>query len=260
MKKRIEDLTVIENRRLNNEFFVLSLTSTVQIPEILPGQFAEVRIDNSPETFLRRPFSIYNADYSKNIIELLVKIAGRGTEVLSVIRPGSALNMIYPLGNSFSLPETPNVLLIGGGTGVAPLLLLGKYLREKGGITPKFLFGYRNAGLIVELDRFRELGDVMIATNDGSFGEKGLVVEHSEFTDNLKNYDTIYACGPEIMMKAVARSAVRNNIKCEVSLENLMGCGFGACLCCIVDTKDRGNINTCTEGPVFNINNLKWPI
>ena len=260
MKKRIEDLKVVENRRLNNEFFVLKLQSESGIPEILPGQFAEVRVDDSPTTFLRRPISIYDAVPREKCLELLIKIAGDGTAKLSELKPGESLNLIYPLGNSFSKPEGRKVLLVGGGTGVAPLLLLGKQLKQDLNINPDFLLGYRSSGLIIEKDRFAALGEVHITTEDGSAGTRGLVTRHPFLAGKDPGFDFIYCCGPEAMMKAVAARAKAFGIQCEVSLENLMGCGIGACLCCVVDTVDRGNVNTCTEGPVFNVQKLKWQI
>jgi len=254
MKKRIEDLTVIENKSLNSEFFVLNLQADTSLPKILPGQFAEVRVDGSPSTFLRRPISIYDVDSKTNSLYLLIKIAGKGTKQLSFLEKGNKLNLIYPLGNYFSLPSGNRVLLIGGGTGVAPMLILGKYLKEKG-LKPQFLLGYRSSELIIENEKFEALGKVHLTTEDGTSGKKGFVIDHPVID---QEFDMIYTCGPEIMMQAVANIAKEHNISCEVSLENLMGCGIGACLCCVVDTKDQGNINTCTEGPVFNSKRLKW--
>jgi len=258
MKKRIGDLIVVSNKRLNQDFFILKLSSPEGIPEILPGQFVEVRIDGCPSTFLRRPFSIYNVDYREKTIELLIKKAGNGSATLAQAKPNQKLNLIYPLGNSFTIHERSNVLLVGGGTGVAPLLFLGNYLKEKHTVELQFLLGFRTSELIVEIDRFKAIGKVYITTEDGSHGHKGLVIHHPVLSGKPLKFDMIYSCGPESMMKEVAKIAGSNTINCEVSLENLMGCGFGACLCCVVDTIDRGIINTCTEGPVFNTKNLKW--
>lgn len=260
MKKRIEDLSVIENIRLNEEFFVLRLHSKDTFTEILPGQFAEVRVDGSPNTFLRRPISVYDVDYKTNEIFLLIKIAGDGTRQLSLLKSGEKLNLVYPLGNNFSKPLGNNVLLIGGGTGVAPMLILGRYLKEKYTVNPQFLLGYRSSELIIEKEKFKSVGKVFITTEDGSAGHKGFVIDHPILHDDYPGFDMIYTCGPEVMMKAVAKYADTKNISCEVSLENLMGCGIGACLCCIVDTIDKGNVNSCTEGPVFNVSRLKWLI
>jgi dihydroorotate dehydrogenase electron transfer subunit len=260
MKKRIEDFSVVDNKSLNEEYFVLQLRSDGLIPEILPGQFAQVKIDGSPDTFLRRPISVYDVDYINNTLFLLIKIVGAGSLHLSKLKQGDTVNLIYPLGNAFSEPEGRNVLLIGGGTGVAPMLLLGKYLREKLGIVPNFLLGYRSDYLIIEIDKFQTAGNVYITTEDGSAGQKGYVIDHPILHQESEKIDMIYTCGPELMMRNVSAFGQSKSIKCEVSLENLMGCGIGACLCCIVDTIDNGNVNTCTEGPIFNSGKLKWQI
>ena len=132
MAKFIEDLKIIGNKRLNNDFFVLELAGNNKIPEFKPGQFAQVKVDGSPETFLRRPISIHDVDYEKNSFKILIQIVGKGTEKLSHLKNGDTLNLIYPLGNSFSLPgENEKVLLVGGGCGIAPLLFLGKYFKCK---------------------------------------------------------------------------------------------------------------------------------
>jgi dihydroorotate dehydrogenase electron transfer subunit len=255
MAKHIADLKVIENKRLNDDFFILELSSPDKLPELKPGQFAQVRIEASPDTFLRRPISIHDVDYGKNTFKLLIQIAGNGTRTLSKINPGEFLNIIYPLGNSFSLPE-PNekVLIAGGGCGVAPLLYLGKYLKLNN-CTPDVLLGFRNSERITELDQYFNLGKVFITTEDGSRGEKGYITNHPVLTS--ESYSRIYCCGPDSMMKAIAKHCRKNNIICEVSLENLMACGIGACLCCVVDTV-KGHLCTCIDGPVFNINQLKW--
>jgi dihydroorotate dehydrogenase electron transfer subunit len=255
MAKRIEDFTIKENRPLNNNFFVLELVGNNYIPALKPGQFAQVKVEGSPETFLRRPISIHDVDYEKNTIKLLVQVAGKGTEKLSGLKEGENLNLIYPLGNSFSLPAVnTHLLLIGGGCGVAPLLFLGKYLKSNG-YNPEILLGFRNSDRIIEYDEYTRIGQVYLTTEDGSKGEKGFVTDHSVLKDH--RFDHICCCGPESMMKAVAGYCIKNGITCEVSLENLMACGFGVCLCCVVSTVS-GNICTCTDGPVFNIKELKW--
>jgi dihydroorotate dehydrogenase electron transfer subunit len=222
---------------------------------MLPGQFVQVRVDGSPDTFLRRPFSIYDIDYNSNILLLLYQVVGKGTETMSFLKPGEMVNVIFPLGNSFTFPQPgERIMIIGGGVGIAPFLY---FARQIGDIDCKveFLFGFRNSERIIPYDEFAEFGTIHITTEDGSEGEKGFVTSHSSLAKN--NYDRIYCCGPDPMMKAVAVYAKSKEIFCEVSLENLMACGFGICLCCIVETS-RGNLCTCTEGPVFNINELKW--
>ena len=255
MTKRIEDLKVIGNKHLNNDFFILELTCDTKFPILAPGQFAQVRVDGSPETFLRRPISIHDVDYERNTLKLLIQIAGKGTQKLSELESGDTLNIIYPLGNSFSLPaENDKILLAGGGCGIAPLLFLGKYLKRNG-FTPDIILGFRNKERIIEFEDYLQIGNVFITTEDGSMGEKGYVTNHSVFS--TQNYNRIYCCGPDRMMKAIGEYCKKKNVVCEVSLENLMACGIGACLCCVVDTT-RGNLCTCIDGPVFNVNDLKW--
>jgi dihydroorotate dehydrogenase electron transfer subunit len=255
MAKRIEDLKVIGNKRLNNDFFILELSGNTKIPEFLPGQFAQVKVEGSIETFLRRPVSIHDVDYGNNTFKILIQIAGKGTEKLSKLRNGDILNLVYPLGNAFSMPASHDkVLLVGGGCGIAPLLFLGKHLKANGFI-PDILLGFRNSSRVIEVEEYLTLGNVFMTTEDGSMGEKGYVTSHSVLS--TRKYTRIYCCGPDSMMRAIATYAKGKNIICEVSLENLMACGFGACLCCIVDTT-KGNLCTCTDGPVFNINDLKW--
>jgi dihydroorotate dehydrogenase electron transfer subunit len=255
MSKRIEDFKVVENKRLNSDCYILEIEGSNELPHIAPGQFAQVRVDGSPETFLRRPISVYDVNYQNNRIKLLIQIVGKGTEKMSELKSGVNLNIIYPLGNSFGEPSAIDcMLLIGGGVGIAPLYYLGKYLKSKG-YKPDFLLGFRNQERIIEYREFAEVGEVFITTEDGSEGEKGYVTNHSILTSSAHN--RIYCCGPDPMMKAVAKYAAKNNIQCEVSLENLMACGIGACLCCIVDTV-HGNLCSCIDGPVFDIKDLKW--
>ncbi len=255
MAKRIENLKVIENKRLNNDFFVIELSGNEKLPDLKPGQFAQVRIDGSPGTYLRRPISIHDVDYGKNTIKLLIQIAGKGTETLSKLRNGDILNLIYPLGNSFGLPGiNEKVLLVGGGCGIAPLLFLGKYLKSKG-YTPDILLGFRNSERTIEFEEYLDIGKVFLTTEDGSGGEKGKVTDHSVLS--AARYDRIYCCGPHSMMKAISDYCREKHMSCEVSIENLMACGIGACLCCVVDTV-KGHLCTCIDGPVFNTNELKW--
>ena len=255
MAKRVQDLFVTENRQIKRDICILELSSSEKLPEIKPGQFVQIRADGSPGTFLRRPFSLHDVDYENRTLKLLVQVVGNGTKALYELKKGDLLNIVYPLGNAFSLPsKMKQIVLIGGGSGIAPLYFLAKNLGLQG-YKPDILLGFRNKERVIEYDEFRKFGNIHITTEDGSEGEKGYVTDHS--TLKMTKYDRVYCCGPDLMMKAVAKYANSKNIFCEVSLENLMGCGFGICLCCIVSTT-RGNVCTCTEGPVFNINELKW--
>lgn len=257
MAKRSVDTEVISNTPLNIEYFILRLSINQEIGDIKPGQFVQVRVDDSRSTFLRRPISVYDVDNSENSIHLLIKIAGEGTLALSHLKPGSRVNLLMPLGNSFTIPpEGSRSLLVGGGVGVAPLYLLGKMLKERG-LSFNYLLGYRSSSQVIEQSKFRELADLHITTEDGTEGVKGVVTDHPLF--GADGFTNIFCCGPDPMMRAVAALAFSKGIDCEVSLENMMACGIGVCLCCVEPTV-RGNVNTCTEGPVFNIKELKWQI
>ena len=256
MKKFMLDLIVSTNKRLSEQYVLLILTSSAKLPQMLPGQFAEVRVDGASNAFLRRAISIHYVDYNKNELWLLIQVVGAGTKRLSELNSGDSINLLIPLGNSFTMPTKTDskVVLIGGGVGVAPLLFLGESLKKEG-IDVNFLLGARSSGDLLQLCEFEQFGKVYTTTEDGSHGEKGYVTQHSLLQSS--NFDYIYTCGPTPMMKAVAAYAAKTNTFCEVSLENTMACGFGTCLCCVTDTID-GHICVCTEGPVFNITKLKW--
>lgn len=258
MKKHVLDLTVASVEHINDKYVLLKLTHAEPLPQMLPGQFVEVRVDKSPATFLRRPISINFVDYESNQLWLLVAIVGDGTRTLSQLHAGDTLNCVLPLGNGFTIPGEPTgrVLLVGGGVGVAPLLGFGKVLSDKG-IRPTFLLGARSAKDLLMLDEFRKYGDVCLTTEDGTAGERGFVTNHSVLQQQA--FTQVSVCGPKPMMVAVARWAKAAGVFCEVSLENKMACGVGACLCCVEKTHE-GNTCVCSDGPVFNINDLLWQI
>lgn len=258
MKKYVSDLTVASATHINDKYVLLKLTQEAPLPDIRPGQFVEVRVDGSPKTFLRRPISVNFVDRVSNQLWLLVAAIGDGTRRLYSLKQGETLNCMYPLGNSFTMPadERSKVLLVGGGVGVAPLLYFGKELKAAGA-APVFLLGARSAKDLLLLDEFSKYGKVCITTEDGTEGERGFVTNHSVLGEIA--FDRIATCGPKPMMMAVAKYAAKNGIECEVSLENKMACGLGACLCCVENTTE-GNVCVCTEGPVMNIRRLLWQI
>lgn len=259
--KYCKDLKIVAAEYPSDGYVLLRLTDNEPLGEILGGQFVEIRVDGTADTFLRRPISVNYVDRKNNELHLLIQIVGDGTKQLSTLKAGDKLNVLFPLGNGFTQGKSgEKVLLVGGGVGIAPLLEYGKQLREAGA-TPVFLLGGRSKRNLLMLDRYSEIGEVYVTTEDGSLGEKGFVTQHSclktlcEAGSDIR----ISVCGPKPMMVAVARYAKANNIRCEVSLENMMACGLGACLCCVEKTV-KGNVCVCKEGPVFNINDLTWQI
>ena len=258
MKKFVLDLRVVSVEHIHARYVLIKLTDDQQkLPEMLPGQFVEVRVDGSPTTFLRRPISINYVDREKNELWLLVATVGDGTRQLAQLQSGALLNCVLPLGNGFTpVKAGEKILLIGGGVGVAPLLYWGAEM-ARNGIEPTFLLGARTKNDLLMLDIFKRYGHVYVTTEDGSEGEKGFVTNHSLLQQ--ERFDRISTCGPTPMMKAVARYAKQADIDCEVSLENMMACGLGACLCCVEKTV-KGNVCVCKDGPVFNISDLLWQI
>ena len=251
--KEIHDFTVIERRQHGAQYFALVLQHAGTMQPVAPGQFVEVMVEGCREVMLRRPISVHDVDQSAGTLTLLIQIVGNGTRQLATIATGDRLNIVYPLGNGFSVETAgKKPLLVGGGAGIAPLLHLSKVLASMS-VRPTILLGGRSADLIPVHDEFLPYGEVLVATDDGSCGHHGIVTTHPAFS---QDYSMIYTCGPTPMMKAVARSAAERGIRCEVSLENMMACGVGACLCCVTDT-DEGHRCVCKDGPVFDIAKMK---
>ena len=269
MKKYIRDLTIASVDYVGGRYVHLKLTDeTHPLPaDILPGQFVQVRIDETPSVFLRRPISINMVDRELNQLWLLVAVVGDGTRWLSSRRPGDRINCVLPLGNGFTLeascrvdglggPSSYRPLLVGGGVGVAPLLYLAHELRQRGH-RPTIILGARTKGDLLLVDEFSKAGEVHVTTEDGTVGTKGFVTNDPLMSDG--SFDRIQCCGPTPMMKAVARLAHVRHLDCEVSLENQMACGLGACLCCVEPTNPGAhNVCVCQDGPVFNTRQLLW--
>lgn len=258
-KKSVAAFTVTGNTPLNAVSYLLRLRSPEPLPVIRPGQFVNIDIPGTDGVFLRRPFSVFEVDDHGNTLSILVKVLGRGSKKLTTVVPGEKLSLVYPLGRSFTLPASGDrILAVGGGSGLAPMLFLARL----SGLPPgqvDILLGARSASDHVDVSKYLEYGNIHYTSEDGTQGTHGLVTDHPLVKHHLQRYTKIYACGPLGMMKAVAREARKAGVFCEVSLENLMACGFGVCLCCIEPTV-KGNLCVCTEGPVFNINDLTWQI
>ncbi len=210
-----------------------------------PGQFVNIAL---PGLFLRRPISVCDAD--GDALTLLYKVVGKGTEQMAAMEPGETLDVLAGLGNGFdTAPAGERPLLLGGGIGAAPLYLLAKKLRAEGK-EPQVVLGFNSADEVFYADKFKALGcAVTVATADGSFGVKGFV------TDALPDkYTYYYACGPEAMLRAVFAKAEGSG---QLSFEERMGCGFGACMGCTRETV-HGPKRVCKDGPVFRKEEIAW--
>lgn len=254
--KVIEDHIISEVLELTPGHVVLRAQRSSPLPLILPGNFAEIEIPASRDVFLRRPFTFLDADIKSNTVSFYIKTIGKGTKILASLQTGDKLNIMYPLGNSFTIPDRGSkVMMVGGGSGIAPFGFLGRMLHEHG-VECHFVIGGKTISDIHFVHEMEKFGTIHITTEDGSAGVKGLVTDSPMFKEN-HGFSLIYACGPEGMMKATGKWAHEKGIPCEVSLENTMACGFGACLCCITPTT-TGNRCVCTDGPVFKFTDILW--
>lgn len=255
----MEDLDFkIAKKKIINSYCILSLRPERKFPDAKPGQFLMVKIP-SPDLILRRPFSIFNFD-SENI-EILFQICGKGTISLSKLNEGENLNILGPLGNGFKFKKEGFHLLVGGGRGIAPLFFLSKiFLKNK--INFKILYGGRTILDLPALHHFQKDSiEPVITTEDGSYGIKGMVTDPLEKIIVSENVSQIYACGPRGMMEKVFEIAKNFSINAQFSLEERMGCGFGACWGCVArirrDEKEEW-VKICQEGPVFNGEDIVW--
>jgi len=230
----------------------------LQAPEIAkvaqPGQFVMVRCGDSHDLLLRRPFSIHRVAHGGQIA-LLFNIVGRGTEWLSQCQKGDSLDLLGPLGQSFSLQSASRrLLLVAGGIGIAPLVFLAeKGLNQGGSIT--LLMGASNASLLYPRSLLPPLIDLVTATEDGSEGRRGMVTEL--ISDFINQADQVFACGPASMYQSMAAQSCLKGRPVQISLEVRMGCGLGACYGCTIKTR-RGLQQVCRDGPVFELADILW--
>ncbi len=256
MEKIQNKFRVIKNEKLCPRFYRLSLQAPGLVKKIKPGQFIHIRTKDSLEPFFRRPFSVYRA---QNSADIFYEAIGPGTNILSEKKKGDELDVLGPLGNSFSLPPkgTKTIVMIAGGIGVAPFLIFSDFLKGKG-YDLVLLYGGRTKGHIFDMKDFKKNGcKIFIATDDGSVGVKGRV---SQLFGNIPlNPKTtfLYTCGPNPMMAAVQDFAKKNNLGGQASCEEVMACALGACLGCSIETTN-GYKTVCYDGPVFDLQEVKF--
>lgn len=237
---------ILKNENIAKDVYKMILEGDTKFVRAA-GQFINIQIEGF---YLRRPISV--CDYDENTITIIYKIFGNGTDKLSTMKAGETLDILTGLGNGFNTNcEGDKPLIVGGGVGVPPLYRLCKELINKGK-KPVVVFGFASKEDIFYEEEFKNLGvDVHIATVDGSYGTKGFV---TNVIENLSDYTYYYACGPMGMLKAIHKSV---EVDGQLSLEERMGCGFGACMGCSIKTKN-GNKRVCKEGPVFKKEELLW--
>ena len=284
---------VLYNRKILPAYYRLGI-GLKKVPSFKPGQFIMLRITEQVDPLLRRPFGVYRILGSRvrgqgsrvreQGIEILYKVVGKGTRLMTALKPGDKLDILGPLGNSFELSHsTGDIIMIAGGIGIAPFYLLAERLKAEG-FRQRLLFGGRSKDDLPGLDDFKKLKiNIKISTQDGSVGKKGLVTDllKSELRTPNSKLQTIYACGPKGMLKEVERVAKTANAPCYVSLDNVMACGIGACLGCAVKSRAQSSElrvqrlkglksplsalhsessykMVCKDGPVFDAWEIEW--
>ncbi len=275
---------ILYNRKIAPGYFLMGLEADGLDKSARPGQFVHIRCSDGFEPLLRRPFSIHRvkghlgaehpeiwhlgARQGSRVkgLEILYEVVGRGTKLLSKMKRGNFVDVLGPLGSGFKLPPytlhpTPYTLLIAGGMGIAPLVFLAEELARQRIKTTVFI-GAKTKRLILCEGIFKRLGaEVHIATDDGTYGFKGFV--SGLFNKKLLAIShkplAVYACGPKPMLRQIAELCTKDKIPCQVSLDENMGCGIGACLGCVVKTK-YGYRRVCKDGPVFDAEEILWDV
>ncbi|MBU0484231.1 MAG: dihydroorotate dehydrogenase electron transfer subunit [Proteobacteria bacterium] len=261
---------VMRNEKLSSDITRLTMMARDIADIAKPGQFVMIRPTSCYDPLLRRPFSLHQVT-GDGLIEILFKVVGRGTRILSAVEVGEFLDVVGPLGKGFLDSSRENICLLGGGMGIAPLLFLAKWLVSKKTGDLNFnivvlLGAATDSEILPLLDDFEVMGlNVKIATDDGSLGYHGFVTDLLSKNLDPDNNWIIYSCGPYPMLKKVAGISRDNNWQCQVSLETIMACGIKACLGCalpksesmkLTDTQPYAHV--CKDGPVFDAAEVKW--
>lgn len=241
--------SVVSNEKIADKIFRIEFYGDIVHEMNTPGQFVNIKVNNSYEFLLRRPISICEINKEKNTFVMIYRADGAGTIKISELKKGELVDVLGPLGSGYNtktLEEGQTALLVGGGIGVPPLYELAKQFRNKG-IKTIHILGFNNKKDVFYEEKFQELGETYVATADGSYGENGFV------TDVIKNkglvYDKYYSCGPFAMLKALTK--MDEEKIGYISLEERMACGVGACYACVCEKQDGSVSRVCYDGPVY---------
>lgn len=257
--------TILSNEEVAEDHYLLRCECSEIAQHAKPGQFVHVLISNGAGLLLRRPFTIYTVDDTQ--IAMLYQSIGEGTHRLAEMPNGASIQVLGPLGNTFDIACNPNpAILVGGGAGIASLMLLAVTLRKQG-LQTLGLVGSQYRERLLSVDDLEAIGvRVHIATDDGSVGHHGFVTDvlTTMLYKNELNRPTVYACGPHGMLAAVSKITSEFEVPTQVAMENRMGCAMGVCLGCVCPVHISDNRieyqRVCTEGPVFNATEIAWEI
>ena len=248
--------TVVKNISICADHYCVTLRDDMIAKRTIPGQFVNLRVPGREDLLLRRPFSVAITYPGRSQFDIVYRVVGQGTRAMVDLRKGDVVDLLGPLGTGFHPPEDRmTCLLVGGGCGVAPLWGLAEELsRKKNKLIA--LIGFQSSDKVFGETLFQKFGaETVVATDDGSYGLKGFVSEHLEVL-LARQIGRVYVCGPTPMLRAIFPMILKASIKGEVSLEERMACGYGVCLSCVTTLLKNGMVDRsriCTEGPVFNI-------
>jgi len=246
---------VVSNEKLCPKFYLLCIDAKPILKKILPGQFIHIRVKDVLEPFFRRPFSVYRA---QKYVEIFYEAVGPGTSIMADMKKGDDVDVLGPVGNQFTPPsnDIKHVVMIAGGIGIAPFLILSDVLTKRKDLKLSLLYGGRSGGHVYKMKEFKDNGvNVHVATDDGSHGVKGKVSKLFNKVNIDPKSTLIYTCGPNAMMAAVQEFARKHNMKGEAACEEVMACALGACLGCSIRTT-KGFKTVCYDGPVFDLNEV----
>lgn len=250
--KKIDNAIVLKNQCISNGIYDMTIKAPAVAQAAAAGQFVEIYPDNGVN-LLPRPISICEIDKDNGTLRIVFQVVGKGTNLFSKLSENDEIRVMGPCGNGYTLHQDCEHILVGGGIGVPPLLETVKNLKGKKTV----ILGFRSGSFLV--DEFKKYADVHVATDDGSVGFKGNVVELMKSLDI--NGDVIYSCGPKIMLKFLSQYAQEKNIVCQVSMEERMACGIGACVGCVIKIKEGSQWTykkVCKDGPVFDACEVIW--
>lgn len=247
---------LIKKEKIKEDIFKFYLEAKEIVELAKPGQFIEIRVTEGIDPFLRRPISIHNLNKENGILEIIFRVQGKGTQILSKRKEEELIDIIGPLGyGTFKLENYKNIAILGGGIGVFPLYELAKQAKEVAKVN--IYLGFRNKEAVILEKEFEKVSDkLIITTDDGSYKIHGFAINELKEDIEKEQIEAIYACGPLPLLKAVQTLAKETNIPCQISLEEKMGCGLGVCLGCAVDVVNAGYGHVCKHGPVFDSNKV----
>jgi dihydroorotate dehydrogenase electron transfer subunit len=259
LKKHHTTAVIISNEPISERYFCMTVECKILATDAAPGQFIMIECGN--EVFLKRPMGISDANDATGTISFIYQICGKGTRALAEQKIGRELKIIGPLGNKFLVHKNAQSLaLVGGGTGIGPLLFCAKkFYTDYPNIALYGFIGARTKNILCGIDEMRGFTkETHITTDDDSYGQKAVATDALFSFLEKKSVDQIISCGPTAMMKKTAEIATKRAIPCQVSLEEYMACGFGACLGCPCEIKNEGYKMICLEGPVFDAEKVVW--